>query len=319
MHFLIGVGIFIFVVILIEEGIFFLRVLRSPEKKEIRKRLHALTFLEYDNIDIVRKRILSEVPWFHQNLLKWKGIDKLVLLLEQAGTGYTPGFFILVSALLAVTGFSIGLWLRIHFFIPFLGGTGLGCLPLLHILSKRRKRTEKFQRQLPEALDLVARALRAGHAFSGAMKMVADEMDDPIGTEFARTLNEINFGVGVPEALKNLAARASCLDLKFFVVAVVIQRETGGNLAEILENIARVIRERFKLYGRIKVLAAEGRLSAIILTALPFFVALVLLLANPEYLQILARDSIGRVLAGVGLALMGIGVVSMKKLIAIKV
>jgi tight adherence protein B len=319
MNFLIGVGIFIFVVILIEEGFFFIRILRSPEKKEIQRRLHALTLLEYDNVDIVRKRILSEVPWLHQNLLKWKGIERLVLLLEQAGTVYTPGFLILLSALLAVTGFMIGLWLRINFFIPFLGGMGLGCLPLLYILSKRRKRTEKFQRQLPEALDLVARALRAGHAFSGAMKMVADEMDDPIGTEFDKTLNEVNFGVGVTEALKNLAARVSCLDLKFFVVAVVIQRETGGNLAEILENIARVIRERFKLYGRIKVLAAEGKLSAIILTALPFFVAFVLLLANPEYLQILARDSIGRVLAGVGLALMGIGVVSMKKLIAIKV
>ncbi len=178
---------------------------------------------------------------------------------------------------------------------------------------------EKFQSQLPEALDLVARALKAGQALSGALKMVADEMDDPVGDEFDKTLNEINFGVGVPEALKNLASRVDCLDLKFFVIAVVIQRETGGNLAEILENIAHIIRERFKLYGRIRILAAEGKLSAIILTGLPFLTAFVLLFANPEYIQILARDPLGRVLAGAGISLMILGIFSMKRMIAIKV
>jgi tight adherence protein B len=178
---------------------------------------------------------------------------------------------------------------------------------------------EKFQRQLPEALDLIARALKAGHAFPGALKMVADEMDDPIGHEFDKTLNEINFGVGVAEALKNLANRVDCLDLKFFVVAVVIQRETGGNLAEILENIARIIRERFKFHGRVKILAAEGKLSAIILTGLPFVTAFVLLLTNPQYIQLLTRDPIGRVLVGVGLCLMALGIFSMKRMIAIKV
>ena len=149
--------------------------------------------------------------------------------------------------------------------------------------------------------------------------MVADEMDDPIGDEFDKTLNEINFGVGVSEALKNLANRIDCLDLKFFVIAVVIQRETGGNLAEILENSARIIRERFKLHGRIRILAAEGKLSAIILMGLPFMTAFVLLLANPDYIKILTRDSFGRILAGVALSLMILGVLSMKKMIAIKV
>ena len=149
--------------------------------------------------------------------------------------------------------------------------------------------------------------------------MVADEMDDPIGDEFDKTLNEINFGVGAPEALKTLASRVDCLDLKFFVIAVVIQRETGGNLAEILENIARIIRERFKLHGRIRILAAEGKLSAAILTGLPFVTAFVLLLANPDYIKILIRDPLGRALAGLVLSLMILGIFSMRKMIAIKV
>jgi tight adherence protein B len=149
--------------------------------------------------------------------------------------------------------------------------------------------------------------------------MVADEMGDPVGTEFDMTLNEINFGIGVPEALKNLANRIESLDLKFFVISVLIQRETGGNLAAILESIARIIRERFKLHGRIRVLAAEGKLSAIVLAALPFFVAFLLFWVNPDYIATLARDPIGRVLAGLALFLMIAGIAFMKRMIAIKV
>ena len=319
MDLLIGIGTFVFVVLLIEGGYFIFRTLRSPEEKEIRRRLNALTSLEYDSVDIVRKRVLSEVPWLNRKLLKLKWTGSVGLFLEQAGTRHTLGFFILVSAVLAFLGFAAGSWLRLNYFVSILVGACLWCLPLWHIFTKKRKRMEKFHSQLPEALDLVARALKAGQALSGALKMVADEMGDPVGDEFDKTLNEINFGVGVPEALKNLANRVDCLDLKFFVIAVVIQRETGGNLAEILENIARIIRERFKLYGRIRILAAEGKLSAIILTGLPFITAFVLFFANPQYLQILARDPLGRALAGVGISLMIFGIFSMKRMIAIKV
>jgi tight adherence protein B len=237
MDLLIGVGAFICVALLIEGGQFLFWTLRSSENKEIKGRLNALTSLDY-NVDIVRKQVFSEVPWLNRKLLKLKWTGSANLLLEQAGTRHTLGFFILVSGLLAFMGFTGSSWLRLNYFISVLAGACLGCLPLWHILKKRRKRVETFQGQLSEALDLVARALRAGHALSGALKMVADEMDDPVGDEFDKTLNEINFGVGAPEALKNLANRVDCLDLKFFVIAVVIQRETGGNLAEILENIA---------------------------------------------------------------------------------
>ena len=178
---------------------------------------------------------------------------------------------------------------------------------------------EKFQKQLPDALDFIARALRAGHAFTGGLKMVADEMGDPVGTEFDKTLDEINFGIGIPEALKGLSNRVDCPDLKFFVISVIIQRETGGNLAEILDNIAHLIRERFKLFGRIRVLAAQGKLSAAILVALPFVVALGLSFVNPKYIGTLSTDPLGRILVIFALIMMAFGVFVMRRLIAIKV
>jgi len=149
--------------------------------------------------------------------------------------------------------------------------------------------------------------------------MVADEMGDPIGYEFGKTLNEINLGVGVPEALKNLSKRVDCVDLNFFVISIILQRETGGNLAEILGNIAYLIRERFKLYGRVRVLAAEGKFSAIILVILPFFVAFVIYLLNPEYIKALVTDPIGHILIAIALILMVLGVFTISRMIKIKV
>lgn len=178
---------------------------------------------------------------------------------------------------------------------------------------------QKFQRQLPDALDLVARSLKAGHAFSGGLKMVAEEFDNPVGVEFDKTMNEINLGVEVTELLKNLSNRVDCLDLNFFIISVIIQRETGGNLAEILENIARLIRERFKLHGRIRVLAAEGKLSAMILIALPFFVAFVISILNPKYIGTLITDPIGHILIAVAIIMMTLGILIMIRMIKIKV
>ena len=178
---------------------------------------------------------------------------------------------------------------------------------------------KKFQAQLPEALDLMARSLRAGHAFSTGMKLAADEFDDPLGTEFNITLDEINFGLGVPEALKNLVNRVDCQDLNFFVVAVILQRETGGNLAEIMENIAHLIRERFKLYGKVKTLAAEGKLSMIILIALPFCIIGALLFVNPKYIMTLFTEYAGRIMIAGALFMMVIGAFVMSRIVKIEV
>jgi tight adherence protein B len=177
----------------------------------------------------------------------------------------------------------------------------------------------KFGEQLPDALELVARTLRAGHAFTVGMKMVSDEFDDPMGTEFRRTLDEINFGVSVADALKSMAKRVDCPDLAFFVVSVIIQRDTGGNLAEIIDSMARIIRERFKLKGRIQVLSAEGKFSAIVLCSLPFLMALVISFINPKFMMILNDDPIGRVFVWIAIILMICGIFFMRRMIQIRV
>ena len=178
---------------------------------------------------------------------------------------------------------------------------------------------EKFQEQLPEAMELVARALKAGQAFSGGLKMVADESGDPIGTEFSKILDELNFGVGVPDALKNLAKRIDCPDLKFFVISVLIQRESGGNLAEILENISYLTRERFKLHGRVRTLAAEGKISAYVLIAIPFFLATFMYFVQPNYITLLITDPIGRIMLGSAIVMMVIGIFVMRKMILFRI
>ena len=198
-------------------------------------------------------------------------------------------------------------------------GALFGGLPLFYVHLKKVRRIKKFEEQLPEALDLIARALRAGHAFSSGMKFAADEMDDPLGTEFGETLDEINFGVSVSDALKHLTRRADCPDLNYFAVAVIVQRETGGNLAEIIENIAHIIRERFKLRSKIRVLSAEGRLSAIILIAIPCVLCVVLRFMNPGYINTLFTDPAGRVAVGIGVCLMVAGIIVMKKMVDIRV
>jgi len=203
--------------------------------------------------------------------------------------------------------------------LPLLFAVVLGYVPFAYLLRKKKQRLRKFERQLPEALELVARTLRAGQAFSGGLSIVSQEFDDPIATEFERTLDEINFGVAVPEALQNLAARVDCPDVSFFVVAVVIQRESGGNLSEIIENIAHVVRERFKLLGKIRVLSAEGKFSAIILCLLPFLIGFVIYLLNRDYIMILVEDPIGTYLIGAGSVMMLLGIIVMRKMIQIKV
>lgn len=321
MEILIWFGIFILSVLMLQELYYIGRAIWKPELKQIQKRYRTLSTSQYGNeaIDILKKKTLSEVPWLNRILLRSKRVRKMELVLEQADTSYPIGFYILLSLLLFSGGsFGLSFFTRNYLLIIPAGLVLLFC-PSIYILRKKDKRMRKFQSQLPEALELVARSLKAGHAFSGGIKMVADEFDDPIGPEFEKTVNEINFGVGVPEALKNLSNRVDCEDLRFFTVSVIIQRETGGNLAEILENLSLLIRDRFKLQGRIRTLSAEGKLSAVILIAIPFFVVFALSIMNPEYISVLVKDPIGKLLIFLSLAGMGMGVLVIRKMIRIKV
>jgi len=321
MDLLIAMTIFILTVALIEGAYYALRKIRSGEKKEVLRRLRGYPTTEYEReiIDIMRKSMLSEVPWLNRMLLSIRWTDKLSRMIEQSGTESTLGVFILLSIVLASGGFVIGLWVTSHALLSLLIAFFLGVFPFLYVYLKKKRRMEKFQRQLPDALDLIARALKAGHAFTGGLKMVGDELGEPVGTEFEKTLHEINFGSGIPEALKGLTQRVDCPDLRFFIISVIIQRETGGNLAEILGKISYLIRERFKLQSRVQVLASEGKLSAIILIAIPFVVALALSVLNPVYIKTLFVDPVGKALVAFALLMMVIGIVVMKRMIEIKV
>ncbi len=243
MDILIAIGVFLLTLAVIEGGYLVLRRIQNPERREVLRRLRGVTWASYEKemIDIMRKSMLSEVPWLNRILLGFRWTDELNRLLERSGTEYTLGVFVLLAVLMAAAGFLVGSWMTSNYPFSVLLGLFLGVMPFFYIYVKKRRRMEKFQRQLPDALDLIARSLKAGHAFTGGLRMVAEELGDPIGAEFEKTLQEINFGVGVAEALKSLPNRVDCPDLRFFIISVIIQRETGGNLAEILSKIAHLI------------------------------------------------------------------------------
>ncbi len=270
-------------------------------------------------VEITRKQILSEVPWFHRMLAGIPQLKPLQSLLAQANLAMPLGVVLLVAGLLGVLGFLIGAVGHVDPIIT-VGSGALGAyLPIFYLSLKKKQRIRQFQQQLPDALELVARALRAGHAFLVGMRMVGEEFPDPIGTEFNRAVEEIGLGMDVPEALKNLSARVESLDMKFFVTSLIVQRETGGNLAEIIESISHLIRKRFELHGRIKALSAEGKLSAYVLFSLPIVIGLAIYLLNPAYMGLLWTDPMGQSMVTGGAVMMFIGMLVTKKLIAIKV
>lgn len=296
---------------------------RAKERRHMRDRLSSLNNEaghNIPNIDIMLRRDnMSEVGWYNNLLESVAYTKKLERLRERAKVKTSIGVLVVTACVLAGGGFQVLQVVMGNMIVSVAVGVMGFALPFMWLKKKERKRMLKFQKQLPDALDLVARALMAGHAFTQGLRMVADEFDDPIGPEFEKTLDEINFGVNTEIAMANLVDRVDCPDLKFFVVSINIQRETGGNQAEIVGNIARLVRDRFKLQGKIRVLSAEGRLSAVVLIAMPFLVGTFIRLINPEYMDSLFDTSIGKAMLGGAACSMLFGVAVIKKMIVIKV
>lgn len=321
----ISIGIFLSIILLVEGGYYFYYQHLNPQSRTLKRRLRGGVSKVGDGgkgneaAGILRQRKLSDLPWLNKILNSMSNLNGLEKLLQQANSKMPIGVFFLLSSVTGVGGAVLAVFLDYGLW----GGVGSGfvggILPLMWIRMIRKKRFKTFERQLPEALDLMARALRAGHAFSVGMKMIGDEYPDPIGPEFNRTVEEISYGIDLPEAMGNLNARIISTDLKFFVTALIVQRETGGNLAEIIEAISRLIRQRFELFGRIKAISAEGKLSGIVLFALPFVMGTVLWVINEEYMRILFEDSTGQLMMVVAGTLMVVGAFVMKKLCDIKV
>lgn len=243
----------------------------------------------------------------------------LARLLVQSGSTLTPVRFCLVSAGIGAASFAALMLTPIPMLASAGIALGIGAIPLLAALRRKAHRQERIVQQLPEALELISRALRAGHSLPSSLKMVADEIADPLGGEFLILFNEITYGVPMQIALKNLAERLPGSDAGFFVVSALIQRETGGNLSELVDTSARIIRERLRLLEQVKVFSAEGRLSAWILSLLPFGLGGVLYIVNPDFMGVLWADSNGLKMLCAVAVLMAAGIVWMRSVIRIRV
>ncbi|WP_250645563.1 type II secretion system F family protein [Salidesulfovibrio onnuriiensis] len=322
MGLLLTVVAFVLVFVLVSGVISLVRARRDRVEDVVRGRLQALGHarIKGDGSSLVRRSsAMSDVPWFNRLLMKLRLAASMRRLIMMADAKGTPGAYLLGSAVLfLVFAYLVHALTQSVLGALFLGSVA-GSLPVMYLRRLKNRRMDKFTNQLPDALDLMTRALKAGHTFNGSMQMVATEFEDPIGVEFRQTLDEINYGKNPDTALSSLLDRVECPDLKFFVVSVNIQRETGGNLAEIISNIARLVRERFELYGKVRVLSAEGKLSAMILTALPFAIAVILYLINEEYMSLLFTTETGRTIAMISLSVMTLGVLTIRKMIRIKV
>jgi len=313
--------LFVAVVLALEGGYQVWASKNSAEAKRVAGRLRQLEGASDEiPLSIERRTPPRRWNWLDDSVVA--GLPKgpeLLSYLETSGTGRGAGEMILYSVVLGAAGAALPyVFAKPWTFSLLLGGI-LASAPWFWLGNQRTKRMRLFERQIPEALDLMGRALRAGHAFPTAVKMVGDEMPEPIAKEFRTLFDETNFGVPQNDALMRLADRVPVDDLRYFVIAVMIQRESGGNLAELLDNIAAIVRARLKLLGEVRTLSAEGRLSAWILGLLPFGVAAMINILNPKYMTLLWTDPVGLRLVGGALVMMALAVWWMRKIIQIRV
>jgi len=239
--------------------------------------------------------------------------------IEQSGMRITlSGLLLIAIGAAALTAFMAAVVVPVPFAAA--GGAALGfAVPFLLVQRRRTGRLRKFEEMFPEALDLISRAVRAGHAFSAGLKMAADEVAEPVGPEFRKTFEEQNYGLPLKDALINMSVRVPLLDVKFFSTAVLIQRDTGGNLAEILDNLAHVVRERFKILRQVRVHTAHGRFTGYVLLALPAALAVALMFINPEHMSLLFRERVGQMLVTAVLVMQTVGYLWIRKIIKIEV
>jgi tight adherence protein B len=238
---------------------------------------------------------------------------------EQADANIKPSALFAISLGLTMVGGMLSVLIGRSIYIAPVGALVFFSIPWLWLWNKRRARLKKFAGQLPDALELVARALRAGHSLAAGLHVVSEEMPPPVAKEFGRVYEEQNLGIPLEEALRSICERVPNLDLKFFVTSVAIQRQTGGDLAEILDKIGHVIRERYKILGQVKALTAEGRLSGLVLVALPFGLFLMMLHMKPDYISLLWTDPLGVKMSIFALVLQVLGAYAIKKIVDIKV
>jgi tight adherence protein B len=272
-----------------------------------------------DTFKIIKDQAEGVLPALDKMATETSYGVSIARLIEQAGSNKGVSTVLLTSFVFGIAlAFAVTAFLRQPWgLLPsFLAGASV---PFLVLMRKRTVRYRRFEEQFPEALDLLSRAIKAGHAFTTAMGMVADEAADPIGPEFKKTFDEQNFGLPLKDALNNLATRMPSLDVRFFATAVLIQRETGGNLSEILDNLAYVVRERFKILRQVRVYTAHGRMTGWVLLALPAALACALMVINPAHMNLLFTERMGRMMLMGTVVMQTIGYVWIRKIVTIEV
>ena len=297
--------------------------LRKPEQKRLQQRLREQTLIQLPTdkggqASILRKS-LSQKKWADVLLAKYGLVQKIQKSFSQAGVEWSASRFLIntcsigLLAILVLTAMDVSTTVAV----------GLGVLvpvgPLMFISFKSKRRKKKLNYQLPDVFDLLGQALRAGHSLAAGIQLVGQQLPDPVGLEFRRCFHEQNLGIKLEEALRNMAQRANVLDLSFFVTAVTVQRQTGGDLAEILEKISKVIRDRIKILGQVRALTAEGRMSGWVLSALPVVVFFIAKTLNPEYVNILLYEPDGQAMLGAAIVMQIMGMLMIKKIVNIKI
>jgi tight adherence protein B len=263
------------------------------------------------------KNSLLAVKFFQRFQLQ----TKLEEMIEQAGMKWTTHRLINTCLLTMVAGWAVA-WLLLpsqFHKVSYLVAILTGVLPIFYVMQKRKARLRRFEELFPESLEFVARSMRAGHAFSVSLEMIHREFQEPLAGEFRRTFEEHNLGLPLDVALQKLAKRVPSLDVHFFVSAVLLQKRTGGNLAEILDKLAYVIRERFKLRGRIRAISAHGRMTGAALTCIPMGVAVIMFYVNPDYVRFFFLDDVGNLMMGAAVLLQIIGYAIIKQIVKIEV
>jgi tight adherence protein B len=301
---------------------------RSSQARMLRDRLASVQKAEQqtsEELALLRDEMMSKIPALDSLLRRSERMANFQIFLEQADLKVRAGNILVlcvVSAIVVgVVGYLVAGSLPPNQALLFvLVGVILGAtLPYSYASYRRTKRFQKFEELFPNAIDTLARAVRAGHAFTTALELIANEIAEPIASEFRKLFEEQKFGLPVRDALMNLAGRVPLVDVKFFVTAVMLQRETGGNLAEILDNLSYVIRERFKIMRQVRVYTAQGRLTMLLLMGLPPIIVVLMLITNPAFIRPLFADPIGHTLVVAGIVLQTIGYFVIRKIIQIQV
>ena len=319
---LLSILTFLVVVVLFASIWLFLETDKNQEV--IRQRMEAVHKAERRGnvelgVQIVRDELLSGIPIIHQIMIKWSWSRRLKAFVMQAGLEARPAKLVLISGVLGLGSYVVSELYFHNFLVSLVVAVVMASLPFAFVAWKRSQRLGRFEEHFPEALDLLGRAVRAGHAFTTGLEMIPKECAEPIAGEFRTVFEEQNFGLPLRDAMLNLTERVPLLDVRFFVTALLIQKETGGNLAEILDGLSKVIRDRFRIHREVKTRTAQGRLTAGILLAIPPFMMFMLGAVNPAYMKPLYEDPIGPLILGIAAVFQVVGAILLWKIINIEV